>query len=253
MSPRDVKVEAPELRLDPERAVESLDWDLVFGVHGPVEIEIGIGKGRFLLAAATERPDVLHLGVEWANKYLRFAEARADKRGLTNVRFARVDAKEMVHRAVPSDSVSAYYVFYPDPWPKKRHNKRRFLRLETVQHLARTLAPGGGLHVSTDHLDYWSEIEPLLDGHPAFDRLPDFGGPEFPLPAGEPLTNYEEKYLHEGRKRFRGSWRRNRARSAVTEADPAPSVEFRQGGRYTSPRRRPQGSARAHDGFDSGE
>jgi tRNA (guanine-N7-)-methyltransferase len=253
MCARDVKIEAPELRLDPEQAVLALDWDRVFGIRGPVEIEIGIGKGRFLLAAATARPEVLYLGVEWANKYLRFAEARAAKRGLTNVRFARVDAKEMVHRAVPSQSVSAYYVFYPDPWPKKRHNKRRFLRLETVHHLARTLLPGGCVHVATDHVDYWTEIEPLLDGYPAFDRLPDFGGPEFPLPASLPLTNYEEKYLQEGRRRFRGSWQLNRTPLAVTEAEPAPPVEFRQGGGYTSPRRGSAGPERTKVEFDTGE
>ena len=228
MSPRVVKVEAPELRLDPERSVVSLDWKEIFGTGAPVEIEIGIGKGRFLLAAAVAHPEVSHLGVEWANKYLRFAESRALKRGLTNVRFVRVDAKEMVHRAVPSTSVSVYYVFYPDPWPKKRHTKRRFLRLETVNHLARTLVAGGKLHVATDHEDYWVEIEPLLDGHPAFDRLPAFGGEEFPVPADQPLTNYEEKYLVEGRNRFKGSWKRN---DHSVEIGPESFVEFREGGR----------------------
>jgi tRNA (guanine-N7-)-methyltransferase len=228
MSARVLKVEAPALRLDPERAVERLDWREIFGNDDPVEIEIGIGKGRFLLAAAAARPDVSHLGVEWANKYLRFAESRAVKRGLANVRFARVDAKQMVHRAIPCGSVTAYYVFYPDPWPKKRHNKRRFLRGETVDHLARTLLPGGRLHVITDHEDYWSEIEPLLDGHLAFERQPRFGKAGFPLPADEPLTNYEVKYLHEGRKRFRGSWRRNATPPAI---EPEPAVEFPRGGR----------------------
>jgi tRNA (guanine-N7-)-methyltransferase len=228
MSPRDVKVEAPDLRLDPEQTVVSLDWKKVFDDGGPVEIEIGIGKGRFLLVAAAARPEVSHLGVEWANKYLRFAEMRALKRGLTNVRFARVDAKEMVHRAVPTNSVSVYYVFYPDPWPKKRHKKRRFLRLETVNHVARTLVTEGKLHVATDHVDYWVEIEPLLDGHPAFERLPAFGGEEFPIPVDQPLTNYEEKYLVEGRNRFKGSWKRNTSPLNIVAET---GVEFRKGGR----------------------
>ena len=95
--PRNVKIEAPELRLDPEQLLESVDWKRIFGRPGPVEIEIGIGKGRFLLAAAATRPEVLHLGIEWANKYLRIAEVRAAKRGLENVRFVRVDARELVH------------------------------------------------------------------------------------------------------------------------------------------------------------
>jgi tRNA (guanine-N7-)-methyltransferase len=203
-----IKVEAPGLRLDPEHILESLDWDEVFGSAGRVEVEIGIGKGRFLLACAAARPEVHHLGVEWANKYLRIAESRALKRGLENVRFARVDARELVCRAIPSASVAVYYVFYPDPWPKKRHQKRRFLQRDAVDHLARTLVPGGALHVATDHEDYWSSIEVVLDAHPALERLERFGGEEFPLPVDAPLTNFEDKYRNEGRARFRASWRR---------------------------------------------
>jgi tRNA (guanine-N7-)-methyltransferase len=206
-----IKIEAPELRLDPDRAVEAVDWLKVFGAEGPVEVEIGIGKGRFLIAAAAARPGVLHLGVEWANKYLRIAESRAVKRGLKNIRFVRVDAREMVHNAIPSGSVSAYYIFYPDPWPKKRHQKRRFLQKETALHLSRTLEPGGMLHVATDHEEYWESIEPLLDRHAAFERLAEFGGPRFPLEVDGLMTNFEEKYLKQGRRRFRASWRRRPA------------------------------------------
>jgi len=205
---RELKIEAPELRLDPERAERGLDWSDVFGRPGPVEIEIGIGKGRFLLAAAEARPDVLHLGVEWANKYLRIAESRALRRGLDNVRFVRIDARDLVARGVPDGSVHAYYVFYPDPWPKKRHHKRRFISPGPLAHVARTLAPGGLLHVATDHADYWEAIEGLLGGHEAFERLDEFGGPDFPLDPSQPLTNFEAKYRIEGRGRHRASWRR---------------------------------------------
>jgi tRNA (guanine-N7-)-methyltransferase len=206
---REFKIEAPLLRLDPQTIEECVDWLAVFGGPGPVEVEIGIGKGRFLLQAATLRPDVLHLGVEWANRYLRLAERRALRRGLSNVRFARVDGRELICRAIPDASVSAYYVFYPDPWPKKRHHKRRFFRPQTVDHLARTLLPGGCVHAATDHDEYWDVIEPLMDGDTRFERLPDFGGQAFPLPVDGPLTNYEEKYGREGRSLNRGSWRRS--------------------------------------------
>jgi tRNA (guanine-N7-)-methyltransferase len=204
---RDVKIEAPELRLDPDRLLESLDWVEIFGSEGPVEIEVGIGKGRFLLAVAALRPEVRFLGVEWANKYLRIAEHRASRRGLENVRFVRLDARELVCRSIPASSVSTYYVFYPDPWPKKRHHKRRFFQASTVEHLARTLVADGWLHVATDHDEYWSVIEPLLDGDSRFERLPEFGGKGFPLPTDGPLTNFEAKYGLEGRSRHRGSWR----------------------------------------------
>jgi len=214
VSPAETRVAVPAPRLDPERAVEGLSWGDVFANDGPVEVEIGIGKGRFLLAAAELRPEVNHLGVEWANKYLRIAEHRAGKRGLTNVRFVRIDARELVTHGIPSSSVTAYYVFYPDPWPKKRHHKRRFLQAANVEHLARTLVPGGWLHVATDHAGYWEQIEPLLDGHAAFARQPEFGGEHFPLPADGPLTNFEAKYEIEGRNRHRGTWRRSRGQGS---------------------------------------
>ena len=196
------------LRLDPDAAIAGIDWRQVFGREGRVEVEIGTGKGRFLLAAAAAFPDVLHFGIEWSNEYLRLVETRAARASLDNVRFVRAEAGELVRRAIPAASVSAYYVFYPDPWPKKRHNKRRFLQAANVEALAKTLVSGGWLHVATDHDEYWSVIEPLLDAHPAFAREPSFGGPEFPLPIDEPLTNFEAKYAVEGRKRHRGSWRR---------------------------------------------
>lgn len=143
---------AHPLRLDPNAALAGLRWESVFRGAGPIEVEIGIGKGRFLLAVAAARPDVRFLGVEWANQFLRIAEERATKKGLGNVRFVRVDARELVCRSIPDASVAAYYVFYPDPWPKTRHHKRRFFQPETVDHLARTLAAGG--------LSTWPPITP---------------------------------------------------------------------------------------------
>jgi len=196
------------LRLDPVAAVEGIAWQEIFGRDGRVEVEIGVGKGRFLLAAAAARPHVLHFGIEWSNEYLRLAETRAERAGLDNVRFVRTDANDIVRRSIPAASVTAYYVFYPDPWPKKRHHKRRFLKASNVDAMAKTLVREGWLHVATDHDDYWSAIVPLLDTHREFVRQPVFGGPEFPLPVDGPLTNFEAKYELEGRSRHRGSWQR---------------------------------------------
>ena len=196
------------LRLDPDESLRGLAWERVFAAGGPVEIEIGIGKGRFLLAAAALRPEVGMLGVEWANKSLRIAEERAARRGLENVRLVRVDARELLARAIPDRSVSAYYVFYPDPWPKTRHHKRRFFWPPTPEHLARTLVDDGLLHVATDHAEYWSMIEAALAERPEFARSAEFGGPAFPLPVDEPLTNFESKYRLQSRDRYRATWKR---------------------------------------------
>jgi len=212
-----LKVEAPELRLDPERFTTKFAWNDVFAVEQPVEIEVGIGKGRFLLDAAEKRPEINHLGVEWANKYLRFAETRALRRQLGNIRFVRVDAREMMP-AIPARSVRAFYVFYPDPWPKKRHHKRRFLRDDMAAELSRVLVDGGKLHVATDHDDYWEALQPVFDEHPEFERLDRFGGPEFPIPDGEPLTHFEIKYEVEERKRHRATWIRRAGSGAGSES-----------------------------------
>lgn len=200
-----LKIEAPELRLDPQRVTEHFAWNEFFSIDRPVEIEVGIGKGRFLLEAAEKRPEINHVGIEWANKYLRFAELRALRRGLENVRFVRVDAREMMS-SIPDRSVQTYYVFYPDPWPKKRHHKRRFLREDMAAELARTLVDVGKLHVATDHDDYWEALQPVFDEHAEFERQERFGGPEFPVADGEPLTHFEIKYEVEERKRHRASW-----------------------------------------------
>ena len=200
-----LKIEAPELRIDPQQVTEKFVWSDLFPVDQAVEIEIGIGKGRFVLDAAEKRPAINHLGVEWANKYLRFAEARAARRGLENIRFVRVDAREMMP-CIPDRSVRAVYVFYPDPWPKKRHHKRRFLREDMAAELARTLVDGGKLHVATDHDDYWEALQPVFDRRPEFERQERFGGPEFPVAEGDPLTHFEIKYELEERKRHRATW-----------------------------------------------
>jgi len=92
---------ASPLRLEPVTAVDALDWRRVFGRDGRVEIEIGIGKGRFLLAVAAARPEVLHFGIEWSNEYLRIVETRAERGGLDNVRFIRADGRNREGVDVP--------------------------------------------------------------------------------------------------------------------------------------------------------
>ena len=178
------------LRLDPETAVESLDWRTVFGRDGRVEIEIGIGKGRFLLEAAAARPEVLHLGVEWSNEYLRLAESRAEKRGLENTRFVRVDASDLVRRAVADASVFAYYVFYPDPWPKKRHHKRRIVQDGFVALIASRLRTGGVFRLATDWQPYADWMLETIGRCPLLrNESPDGGWSA--RPASRPPTRFE--------------------------------------------------------------
>ncbi len=172
-----------------------LRWVEVFSNEHPVEIEIGIGKGRFILDAARRREDVNYVGVEWAMKYLRMAHARCVRRELSNLRFVRADAREFVEFFVPERSVNAYHIYFPDPWPKKRHHKRRLFNREFLNEVERTLMPGGLLWLATDFAEYFEVMEDVLresDRLREIDRVWDGA-----------KTNYEEKYLAVGKPIYR--------------------------------------------------
>ncbi len=172
-----------------------LRWMEVFSNEHPVEIEIGIGKGRFILDAARRREDVNYVGVEWAMKYLRMAHARCVRRELSNLRFVRADAREFVEFFVPERSVNAYHIYFPDPWPKKRHHKRRLFNREFLNEVERTLMPGGLLWLATDFAEYFEVMEDVLresDRLREIDRVWDGA-----------KTNYEEKYLAVGKPIYR--------------------------------------------------
>ncbi len=191
-----------------EATATPIDLDTVFGRSAPRVLEIGIGDGETLLALAALHPERDFLGVEVHRPGVGHCLLGIESGGLTNVRLIAHDAVEVLERQLPDRSLDEALLYFPDPWPKKRHHKRRFLQAANVDALAKTLVPSGWLHVATDHDDYWSVIEPLLDAHLAFARQPVFGGPEFPLPVDGALTNFEAKYEVEGRSRHRGSWRR---------------------------------------------
>lgn len=188
----------PNLLLVLEEPAEQdpvLDWEGVFGNRQPVEIEIGIGKGRYLIAAAQAQPQTNFIGIEWASKYLRIALDRSQKRRLFNLRLVRADAREFVEFFVPAASVRAFHLYFPDPWPKKRHHKRRLFNASFLGEVARTLEPGGRLWLATDHEDYFAAMQEVLAADLRFR--------EVEADWGEVKTNYEEKYLRVGKPIYR--------------------------------------------------
>jgi tRNA (guanine-N7-)-methyltransferase len=187
-------VEPGALILDLANASLPLASRDVFGSAVPLEVELGAGKGRFLLEWAAAHPGVGVIGVERARTYLRKAALRALRRGLSNVRLVHTTAEDLLFRCLSEGSVAAVHVYFPDPWPKKRHHKRRFFRPANVARLADVLAPGGLLRVKTDHEGYAAEIVEALAGEPRFVPLP--AGAAF---EGIPATNFEVKYSRESR------------------------------------------------------
>jgi tRNA (guanine-N7-)-methyltransferase len=189
---------------DPPRP---LDWSAAFGNEHPVEIEVGCGKGLFLLTASQARPVVNFLGVEIVRKYQLFTATRLAKRGLHNGRVAHADARLFLRDCVAAGSVQAVHVYFPDPWWKKRHLKRRLFTSEFAAECARVLKPGGHLYVVTDVEEYFGVITDLLAGQNALRRLPP---PELKEPAHDMdyLTNFERKFRKEGRPIHRAIYER---------------------------------------------
>lgn len=184
-----------------------LDWPSLFGSSAPVELEVGSGKGLFLVNAAQERPDHHFFGIEISKKYARLAAERAVKRDVSNVLLWPGDAKPLLARMVPEASVRAVHVYFPDPWWKKRHKKRRVFTESLVASIVRILEPSGNLHVATDVEEYFEVIRELVAAEARLLELPP---PEVKTPEHDLdyLTNFERKFRIEGRPIHRASYQR---------------------------------------------
>ena len=182
------------LILDLGRVSQPLAAREVFGAPLPIEVELGLGKGRFLIEWAASHPQTGFLGVERCAKYLTMAGTRAARRGIANLRLVRTTAEDMLFRCLGEGSVTAVHVYFPDPWPKKRHLKRRLLNRANVERIAQVLAPGGMLRIKTDHTGYAEAIGEVLASVPAL--APVAVEEVF---AGMEATHYELKFALEGR------------------------------------------------------
>lgn len=171
-----------------------VDLDALVPGDGPWEIELGFGKGRYLLRRAQEDPARRFLGVEIVSKYFRLLEGRAARRGLTNLVTVRGEALYLLSAAMPRHFADVVHVYFPDPWPKVRHQKRRLFDPTTVDLVANLLAPGGRLLFASDFLEYGEQVVSLLESFPGLEVQRH----EEPWPEG-PRTNYEAKFMHEGR------------------------------------------------------
>jgi tRNA (guanine-N7-)-methyltransferase len=184
--------------LDPEKLPRPLSFSELFGNTNPVELEIGMGKGTFLTEQAVARPDVNFFGIEYARWFWRYASDRLRRHNCLNARTVRAEAFYFLREFVPDASIDVLHVYFPDPWPKKRHHKRRLINEAFMQQAMRILKRGGRLQVVTDHQGYFEEqIDPVIRSSPL--KIVDYNRPGS---AGEGEfvgTNFERKYRREGR------------------------------------------------------
>jgi tRNA (guanine-N7-)-methyltransferase len=141
------------------------------GARG-IEVEIGCGNGHFLCEYASRRPDLLLVGIEIKKKRVLKAREKARKRGLGNVVVLECGAERTIAE-IPPQSVDAFHIYFPDPWPKSRHRKRRFLTMETLRAMHRCLVPGGRIWFLTDFYDYYLQAKVLFLLHEGLALVPD--------------------------------------------------------------------------------
>ena len=172
-----------------------IDVPAVFGRHAPVVLEIGFGMGHTTAEIAAARPDTDFLGIEvytpGVGSLLRTLEAR----GLANVRVIQRDAVEVLRDRIAPASLSGIHVYFPDPWPKKRHHKRRLIQPPFVAALVDRIAPGGYLHCATDWEPYAAQMLEVLSAEP---RLANTADGFAPRPDWRPLTKFERRGLRLG-------------------------------------------------------
>lgn len=170
----------------------ALDWPAVFGRAAPVILEIGFGNGETLATTAAAHPENNYLGIEvhrpGAGSLLRRIEAGE----LNNVRVMLGDAKEILEQRVADASLTAVHLFFPDPWPKKRHHKRRLVQPEFAVLVARKLAPSGYFHLATDWLDYAEHMKKVLSQTPGLTEAPE-ADRLATLTGARPPTRFERR------------------------------------------------------------
>jgi tRNA (guanine-N7-)-methyltransferase len=162
-------------------------------------VEIGFGRGEFLLDLAEQNPDQPFLGIEYSAKRVLKLARRLARTELTNVRLIEAPAQDVVADALPDEGVAGFWVNFPDPWPKKRHFKRRLIQPEFVVLLTRRLVPGGWLEFATDHEAYAEWVDEILSDSP---ELANLHAPRPWLtepPAGRKPTAYELEWRAQGR------------------------------------------------------
>lgn len=194
----------PVILYTPPSWFERLDWARVFPKAQPIEVDLGCGDGTLLLHWAGKFPDHNWLGVERLKGRILKLERKAPRLGIAgNLRGLRIESGYAVEWMFPPASIAAYHIYFADPWPKKRHHKRRLFQPEFVAALHRTLVAGGRVNLATDHREYFAQMLEVFGAAAGFERVEPF------VPAAtEDMTDFERDFVAAGRAVHRARFRK---------------------------------------------
>lgn len=150
----------------PDSLTQQLDLEKIFGRKAPLHVDLGCGDGSFLCALAQRLPNKNFLGVERVSHRVRAVARKAAS--LNNVRLLQIESSYAVRHLLPARSVETFYLLFPDPWPKRRHHRRRVVTLDFLHCIHTALAKNGSIYIATDHLDYFRKIEHITRSAPGF-------------------------------------------------------------------------------------
>jgi tRNA (guanine-N7-)-methyltransferase len=186
-----------------ESILAPLDVGKLFTRLQPLQVELGSGDGSFIAQYAALHPEWNFIGVERLLGRLRKIDRKGRRAGLANLRAVRIEASYFLEYLLPKNSASALHIYFPDPWPKRKHRKHRLIN-ERFPELARAaLMPDGVVFLRTDDADYFAQMKTVFEASPAFAPM------ETPTELSEVLTDFERGFLVRGVKTLRAAWKRN--------------------------------------------
>ncbi len=193
-----IHIDSPNF-LRAERLTSPTDWPALFGNDNPIALEIGCGIGDFIAQTASEQPATNFIAIDYYNKGCYKTCRRLDLRSLSNVRVLREEARQFIAERIPPGSLAAVYINCPDPWPKKKHRKRRLVNHRFMAFLDTFLAPGAQVFFATDFNDYGIDVAGMMAGLAGFENClsPELYRHELP---GYHLSKYMRKFMAEGKK-----------------------------------------------------
>ena len=180
----------------------------LFGNSNPVELEIGCGKGKFLLARALENPDINFLGIDRIMKWMKRRKIQSEKNSVSNIQFMKAEARAFLKEAVPPASLSLVHIYFPDPWFKRRHHGRRVVNAELLRILHSRLVPSGLIEIATDDQDYFIAMKKsIAETAELWDNVRETKNER--ILDGMNKTNYELKWESQGKMLFYAELRKS--------------------------------------------